>query len=75
MAAPKSEILMSPLFGFVADEKDVGRLDVAVGDADALREIERARAFEDDFDDALDRQQFLLVQQYGSSSVPPARTP
>jgi hypothetical protein len=28
-----------------------------VRDADAVGEVERARAFEDDFDDALDRQQ------------------
>ena len=45
--------------GGIADVQDVGRLDFAVSDADAVGKIERTRAFEDDLDDALDRQQLL----------------
>jgi hypothetical protein len=53
MAAPKSEILMSD----GPAQQDVGRLDVAVGDAEAVGIIERPRAFENQLDDAVDRQQ------------------
>jgi hypothetical protein len=58
MAAPKSEILMS---ASSVSKQDVGRLDVAVGDADAVGEIERPRAFENQLDDAVDRQQLAGV--------------
>jgi hypothetical protein len=67
-AAPKSEILMS--LPPAAHQQDVGRLDVAVGDAEAVGVVERPRALEDDLDHAVQRQQVVGVQK--GSSVPPA---
>ena len=43
----------------LAGVEDVGRLDVAVRDAHLVRELERARALEDDLDHLVDRQQVL----------------
>lgn len=42
-------------------DEDVGRLDVAVNDARAVRRVERAAAFEADFYRVLDRQQLLRM--------------
>ena len=47
--------------GVVAGKQDVGRLDVAVGDAAAVGKVERTRALEDDLDDAFRREQRLRV--------------
>jgi hypothetical protein len=44
-------------------QQDVGRLDVAMGDAGAKGIVERARAFEDHLHQAVDRQQVLAYRK------------
>jgi hypothetical protein len=50
---------MSPPILGGDSQQDVGRLDVAVGDAEVVGIVERPRALEDDLHQAVERQQVV----------------